>query len=362
MQPDRSRSRGCLSPGRREASRRPGGSCSAGTGKGHSPASPSSTPGQPSGDSGLFKPGEHGGAHREAACSPRRARSVDNLTSGAGPSGSTAAFDASLAAAVTFAGGWSRHGHREHRNSRAVGRLHGLRAGDAGPRPRRLPPQGARGQRRARPWSGAWSGSGWRWSSTLASTSGSAPSAALEFLTGYLIEKALSVDNLFVFLVIFSYFAVPAPLQHRVLFWGILGALVMRAVFILAGAALLQQFHWVIYVFGAFLVFTGHQAARASARTRCTRSAIRCSGSFRRFVPRGPGLPRRAASSVKEAGRWFATPLLAGAGRRRGDRHRLRRRLDPGHLRGHAPTRSSSSPRTSSPSSACARSTSCSPG
>ena len=80
---------------------------------------------------------------------------------------------------------------------------------------------------------------------------------ALEFLTGYVIEWSLSVDNLFVFLVIFSYFAVPPLYQHRVLFWGILGALVLRAVFIATGAALLANFHWMIYVFGGFLIFTG---------------------------------------------------------------------------------------------------------
>ncbi|GIW44750.1 MAG: membrane protein [Candidatus Binatia bacterium] len=80
---------------------------------------------------------------------------------------------------------------------------------------------------------------------------------ALEFLTGYLIEKSLSVDNLFVFLMIFSYFAVPASYQHRVLYWGILGALVMRGVFIATGVALLNRFHWMIYVFGGFLVITG---------------------------------------------------------------------------------------------------------
>ena len=78
----------------------------------------------------------------------------------------------------------------------------------------------------------------------------------LEFLTGYLIEKALAVDNLFVFYAIFAYFSVPAVHQHRVLFWGVLGALVMRAAFILAGAALLAAFHWVIYVFGAILIVT----------------------------------------------------------------------------------------------------------
>ena len=83
------------------------------------------------------------------------------------------------------------------------------------------------------------------------------PERALEFTTGYLIEKALAVDNIFVFVVIFSTFAVPAIYQHRVLFWGVLGALVMRAAFILAGGALLQRFHWTIYVFGALLAVTG---------------------------------------------------------------------------------------------------------
>jgi len=80
---------------------------------------------------------------------------------------------------------------------------------------------------------------------------------ALEFFTGYVIEKSLSVDNLFVFVMIFQYFSTPTKYQHRVLFWGILGALILRAIFIAAGSALLNQFHWMIYVFGAFLVFTG---------------------------------------------------------------------------------------------------------
>lgn len=79
----------------------------------------------------------------------------------------------------------------------------------------------------------------------------------LEFLTGYLIELSLSVDNLFVFLLIFSYFQVPAKYQHRVLFWGVLGALVMRLTMIFLGATLINRFNWIIYIFGAFLVFTG---------------------------------------------------------------------------------------------------------
>src|SRR5262249_40314903 len=85
--------------------------------------------------------------------------------------------------------------------------------------------------------------------------------AALAFLTGYLIEESLSVDNLFVFLMIFAYFGVPAVYQHKVLFWGILGALLMRAVMVLVGTALIQTFHWVLYIFGGFLVLTGVKMA-----------------------------------------------------------------------------------------------------
>lgn len=83
------------------------------------------------------------------------------------------------------------------------------------------------------------------------------PQLSLEFVTGYLVEEALSVDNLFVFLLIFRYFKVPSELQHKVLFWGILGAIMMRALFIGAGVTLLNRFHWVMYVFGAFLVYAG---------------------------------------------------------------------------------------------------------
>jgi tellurite resistance protein TerC len=81
--------------------------------------------------------------------------------------------------------------------------------------------------------------------------------SGVEFLTGYLIELSLSVDNLFVFLLIFSYFKVPAKFQHRVLFWGVMGALFMRLTMIFVGAALINRFHWIIYIFGAFLVYTG---------------------------------------------------------------------------------------------------------
>lgn len=85
--------------------------------------------------------------------------------------------------------------------------------------------------------------------------------AGLAFLTGYVIEKSLSVDNIFVFVLIFTYFAVPQQYQHRVLFWGILGALLMRGAMIALGAALIKEFHWIVWIFGAFLIFTGIRMA-----------------------------------------------------------------------------------------------------
>jgi tellurite resistance protein TerC len=131
----------------------------------------------------------------------------------------------------------------------------------------------------------------------------------LEFLTGYLIEKALAVDNIFVFYAIFAYFAVPIALQHRVLFWGILGALVLRAVFILAGAALLQRFHWIMYVFGALLVATAVKLMVMSEDgIHPERNAVY--RLFRRFVPSVTEY-HGARFTVKQAGRRLATPLLA---------------------------------------------------
>jgi tellurite resistance protein TerC len=130
----------------------------------------------------------------------------------------------------------------------------------------------------------------------------------LEFLTGYLLEKALSVDNLFVFIVLFSYFAVPVKLQHRVLFWGILGALVMRAIFIVAGAALIHRFHWIIFVFGVFLVFTGIKLLRhRGGEMHPERNPVL--RVFRRLVPLTTDY-RGARFFVREGGRWLATPLL----------------------------------------------------
>lgn len=89
----------------------------------------------------------------------------------------------------------------------------------------------------------------------------SGPESALQFFTGYLIEKSLSVDNIFVFVLLFAAFNVPAAYQHRVLFWGVLGALIMRGILIALGAVLLETFHWIIYLFGAFLIFAGVRMA-----------------------------------------------------------------------------------------------------
>jgi tellurite resistance protein TerC len=135
------------------------------------------------------------------------------------------------------------------------------------------------------------------------------PQAGGEYLAGYLIEKSLSVDNIFVFALIFGYFAVPAAYQHRVLFWGVFGALVFRAIFIAAGATLLDQFHWMIYVFGAFLVITGIRMARSNDEhvDPGKNPVLR---AFRRFVPMTDGL-RDERFFVKEMGRRLATPLLA---------------------------------------------------
>jgi tellurite resistance protein TerC len=132
--------------------------------------------------------------------------------------------------------------------------------------------------------------------------------AALAFLTGYLIEKSLSVDNIFVFILIFSFFGVPAAYQHRVLFWGILGALVMRGILIVIGAALLEQFHWIIYVFGAFLIFTGiRMAVNHDENVEPDKNPV--VKFFRRFMPVTENFEKEQFF-VRRAGRLMATPLF----------------------------------------------------
>jgi len=150
--------------------------------------------------------------------------------------------------------------------------------------------------------------------------------AAGEYLAGYVIEKSLSVDNLFMFAVIFSHFAVPPAYQHRVLFVGIFGALVFRAAFIAGGAALLNQFHFMAYVFGAFLLVTGVKLARrrhaepdleANRALRLLRRVVPMPPGYRgtRLFVRSadPGAPSAGASLgvVRERGGWLATPMLA---------------------------------------------------
>ena len=135
------------------------------------------------------------------------------------------------------------------------------------------------------------------------------PEPGLQFFTGYLIELSLSADNMFVFVLIFTAFAVPAAYQHRVLFYGILGALVMRASMILGGAWLIHQFHWILYLFGAFLVFTGIRMALEREEKEVdveNNIAIRLVSRFAPIVPQYRG----EHFLVREGGRLFATPLL----------------------------------------------------
>jgi tellurite resistance protein TerC len=134
------------------------------------------------------------------------------------------------------------------------------------------------------------------------------PRAGLEFLTGYLIEKALSVDNIFVFLLVFSYFQVPAKYQHRVLFWGVLGALLMRGAMIAAGAYLIERFHWILYVFGGFLVITAVRMAkqREHAIKPEANPMIRL---VRRLLPVA-NVYHGQSVFIRERARWTATPLF----------------------------------------------------
>lgn len=135
--------------------------------------------------------------------------------------------------------------------------------------------------------------------------------AALEFVTGYVLELSLSVDNLFIFLVIFNYFAVPDEQQRRVLFWGILGALVMRGIFIGAGIGLIHRFHWLLYIFGGLLIYTGIRVCVAGehqidpARNPVVKA-------LRRFIPVTPEYHggRFFVRNLQENARLYATPLL----------------------------------------------------
>ncbi|MCB4756265.1 MAG: TerC family protein [Elusimicrobia bacterium] len=134
------------------------------------------------------------------------------------------------------------------------------------------------------------------------------PEKALEFLTGYLLEKSLSVDNLFVFVLIFTYFRVDVRYQHKILFWGILGALIMRGIFILMGVTLINKFHWLIYLFGAFLVYTGIKMAFANKEEVHPEKNIALR-LYKKFFP--ISLQNEGGRFfVKSGPRWIATPLF----------------------------------------------------
>jgi tellurite resistance protein TerC len=131
---------------------------------------------------------------------------------------------------------------------------------------------------------------------------------ALEYFTGYLVEKALSVDNIFVFIMIFTYFQIPTKYQHKVLFWGIIGALIMRVIFIFAGVALLERFHFTIYIFGALLIFTGikmfnHNSSKINPNKNPVLKF------FKKFMPVTQTL-HDDKFFTKIDGRRFATPLF----------------------------------------------------
>lgn len=132
---------------------------------------------------------------------------------------------------------------------------------------------------------------------------------ALEFVTGYLVEEALSVDNLFVFILLFNYFKVPAEQERTVLFWGIIGALIMRGVFIIAGVALVRRFHWIIYLFGAFLVYTGFNLFGEGEEEQVDPSHNVVLKFVRKFLPITQNYEGRKFFVIRE-GRTFATPLF----------------------------------------------------
>lgn len=131
---------------------------------------------------------------------------------------------------------------------------------------------------------------------------------AVEFFTGYVIEKSLSVDNIFVFVLVFRYFQIPSIYQHKILFWGILGALVMRVIFIFAGVALIEKFHWTIYLFGAFLIYTGYKMfTEQDKKIEPEKNPV--IKLFRRVMPVTSDL-RGDKFFVSENGKKYATPLF----------------------------------------------------
>jgi tellurite resistance protein TerC len=155
--------------------------------------------------------------------------------------------------------------------------------------------------------SGVWITIGLAFGGILWLTLGAEQGAA--YYAAYVVEKSLSVDNVFVFALLFTYFAVPKQYQHRVLFFGVLGALVMRAIFIFAGSALIGQFHWIIYIFGAFLVYTGIKLARSKGDDEVDPEKNIVLRWTRRLVPVTSDW-RGHKFWVREGAKWIATPLF----------------------------------------------------
>ncbi|HEY6308416.1 MAG TPA: TerC family protein [Candidatus Angelobacter sp.] len=135
------------------------------------------------------------------------------------------------------------------------------------------------------------------------------PTKSLEFVTGYLIEEALSVDNLFVFILLFAYFKVPPEQERTVLFWGIIGALIMRGVFIFSGVALVNRFHWILYAFGAFLVYSGYKLLGESEETEADPSRNLVLRLCRKYLPVTASYEGKKFV-VRREGKLLATPLL----------------------------------------------------
>ncbi len=131
---------------------------------------------------------------------------------------------------------------------------------------------------------------------------------ALEFFTGYLVEKALSIDNIFVFIMIFTYFQTPSIYHHKILFWGIIGALIMRVIFIFAGVALMEKFHFTIYIFGALLIYTGYKMFFHN-NTKIHPEKNPVIRFFKKFMPVTPDL-HEDKFFTKLNGRRYATPLF----------------------------------------------------
>jgi tellurite resistance protein TerC len=131
---------------------------------------------------------------------------------------------------------------------------------------------------------------------------------ALNFLAGYLIEESLSIDNLFVFALIFTYFRTPAEYQHKVLFWGILGAIIMRAIFILFGIALVKSLHWILYIFGVFLLFAAFKMARPKSEEIHPENSLLIN-LLKKWLPITSDY-HNGYFFVKKQNRWWATPLF----------------------------------------------------